>query len=376
MPMLLAIVFCLSLAYGISFPLLAISLEERGAGTQIIGLSAAMPALGWLLALPFVPWALARMSLDRLAQGLIALALLAWGAMMLWPEPWAWVGLRLLFGGALGLFYRLVEYWLVQTAPEAERGRRIGYYDAAFLAGIILGATVQGGLGTGGLAAALVAGLLVAGLGALLRQPVLPAPRFAVRWQLRDLTDAFRLAPLALVLAVVWAFYEEIPASLLSVFALRLGMGEGVAALTLSVCAFGAFLGAVPAGIAVDRFGARRVLLVSVLIGLAGALGLPFLATAAPAPVFLAGLFVWSFGVSAIFVVSLVLLAESFSGAALLRANVGYGVLYAIGALIGPLYSSTLMAIWNPMGLFVAAGTIFAALLAGMALMGKRDGAG
>ena len=38
-----------SFGYGISFPLLALSLERMGVAGQMIGLNAAMPALGWLI---------------------------------------------------------------------------------------------------------------------------------------------------------------------------------------------------------------------------------------------------------------------------------------------------------------------------------------
>lgn len=48
-------VLVLTTGYGISFPLLAITLDGMGVSGQLIGLNAAMPALGWLLGTPFLP---------------------------------------------------------------------------------------------------------------------------------------------------------------------------------------------------------------------------------------------------------------------------------------------------------------------------------
>ncbi|MFD2173429.1 MFS transporter [Rhodobacter lacus] len=356
------LVFTLSCGYGISLPLVALALDGMGASTRLIGLSAAMPALGWLAGVPFLPMLLRRAALDRLGPGLLAVALLAWGMMAISDDPWVWVAARFLFGGALGLIYRLIEYWLTCTAPEARRGRVIGLYNATFLSGIILGSALQPLIGTGASGFGVVALLLGLVAGAFARNRFLSAPTVDLRWHPRDLAPPVRLAPLAMAAALVYAMFEDIPAYLLSLFALHSGMGAGVAALTLSVCALGALLGTVPVGMLSDRIGRRPVLILSAGVGLVGALGLPFLATAS-ATLFLAGLFVWAFGIEGIFGVSLALLADRFGGEDLLRANVTYGMVYAAGALIGPIYAATLMQAMDPQGVFLAAGLLFATLI-------------
>ncbi|WP_411741987.1 MFS transporter [Rhodobacter sp. TJ_12] len=366
-----AAVLLLSCAYGISLPLIAIALDGMGASTRLIGLSAAMPALGWLLGLPVIPLAPRRLSLTRLALALLGVAFAAWGAMALQAEPWLWVGARFLFGGAVGLIYRLIEYWLTLTVPEPRRGREIGFYNATFLGGIILGSALQPLLGVGLLGFGSVAVLLASVGVALLHRNLLTAPKVHLSWRPQDFGAALRLAPLAMAAALAFSMYEDIPAYLLSLFALHQGMGEGVAALTLSVCALGALTGAVPFGMLSDRIGRRPVLLLASGIGLGGAVAMPFLA-AVSTPLFLAGLFLWAFGIEGIFGVSLALLADRFRGEDLLRANLAYGVVYALGALIGPLFAANLMQAIDPQGVFLAAGLIFAALIVVTLSFGRR----
>lgn len=357
-----AIILTLSLAYGFSLPLLAIALEGMAASTRLIGLSAAMPALGWMVGTPFIPLALRRSSLNRLLLGLLVLALAAWVALALWRTPLAWVGLRFLFGGAMGLIYRLVEYWLTVTAPDGQRGRVIGSYNASFLAGIILGSALQPMFGVATTSFAVVFGLLALVTLAVGLRPAWPAPRVVLRWHPRDLAATLRLAPMVLAAALVYAMFEDVPAYLLSIFALRVGSSETVAALTLTACALGALIGTIPVGLLSDRIGRRRVLIGATTVGLAGAVLLPLFAHA-PAGVFLSALFFWALGIEGIFVISLAHLADRFRGEALLRANVAYGIVYAAGSLVGPIYFAQAMELWNPQGLLVALALNFGVLL-------------
>lgn len=361
MKMFYGLVLLLSLAYGISMPLLAIALETMGATTRLIGLGAAMPAVGWLIGTPLIPRALRHVSLAKLAAALLVIALMAWAAMAVWRDPWFWVGLRFLFGGAIGLVYRLIEYWLTVTAPEDRRGRDIGLYGASFLAGLILGSGVQPWFGTGLAGFGAVGLLLTLVISLFFAIPMLTAPKLALGWRPVDLGIVWRAAPLALIAAMAYAIYEDNTAYLLPLFTVRAGLSEGAAALALSACALGALVGAVPMGMLSDRIGRPALLALSALIGLAGAVLLPMLAQVSSV-VFLIGLFLWAGGIEGMFGASLALLADSFRGEALLRANIAYGMVYAAGALIGPLYSAQMMHLWNPYGLFLATGSVFAAL--------------
>lgn len=182
-----AAVLLISRGYRISLPLIAIALGGIGAAMRLIGLWAALPALGWLARRPRIPLALRRRAPTRPGLALLPLALAAWGAMAFPAEPWLCAGTWFLFGGALGLIHRLIACWLPLPVPETRRGHEIGAGKATFSGGILLGSALRARLGIG-LAGFGCVAMLIASVGAvLLRCNLRPAPQVHLSWRRRDL---------------------------------------------------------------------------------------------------------------------------------------------------------------------------------------------
>lgn len=348
--------------YGITFALFAVTLEQAGASPTAIGLQASLPAIGWLLATPFVPALMRYASLRRLAMmGLSGAALMlipmATTDVALWPP------LRLVFGGLMGMALRIAEIWITLQAPKARRGRIIGIYDLCFVGGIIVGSLLQPLLGLG--AAAFAGAMLPIALGAVaLSRAACRYDRTAPRAVSLALIPAvLKAAPLAVLGVVAFAMFEEIPANLLPVYALKIGFDEDAAALTLTMGALGFLLGGVTLGALSDRLGRVRCLTLVTGVGVLGAALLPML----DGMVFLLALVPWCMAAEGLFVLSLALLADLFDRAELIGANVVYGMLYAAGALVGPVFLGGMMQVWMPHGLFVAAALIFLILPMGQA---------
>lgn len=97
------------------------------------------------------------------------------------------------------------------------------------------------------------------------------------------------------------------------------------------------------------------------LVGSIGAFAIPF--TLGSAELFLAVLVVWGGCVGCIYSLSISVIGDKFSSHNLMSANAAFGIFYAIAALLGPLLNGAAMQMWEPHGLMVSCGLIFAIFL-------------
>lgn len=356
---ILMAVFIATTGYGVSFPLLAISLERMGTSSGLIGLNAAMPALGWLLASAALPRLHMRYSLPQLMIGFLVVSVLGLGGLWLFQNYSSWLFSRLLFGGGIGMFFRTVEFWINAQSEKTNRGRLFGGYSVSFILGILIGSIVQPELGSSGpipfavvLACLALTVSLVIPLG-------LSLPDRQSRSSLRapELKQVFRIAPVALAGVLMYGFFEDVPAYLLSVYALKVGFTEEIAAYTLSSVALGILVFSVPLGWLSDRIGRTAVLNGSALVGLSGAVIIPLLQGNAIA--FLGFLVLWGGAIGSIYNVSQAIIGDRFENGDLISANASFGICYAAAALIGPVANGLAMQLWEPNGLMVSSALTF-----------------
>ncbi|MFY0661550.1 MAG: MFS transporter [Shimia sp.] len=205
-------VILLTFGYGLSFPLLAILLEQSGVGAARIGLNAAMPALGWLLVTPFLPQLHRWFSTKQLLLTFLGIVLLGLTCLAYFESFNLWLLGRFALGGGLGMVFRVLEYWLNATSPSRIWGRTIGLYAFCFLLGIAAGSLMQpqfgtfGGLDFGAVALPLLLGGVV--LAALpLAQQTASEPTTPVSLRL-----VASVAPLAIAAVFCYGLYEDVPA--------------------------------------------------------------------------------------------------------------------------------------------------------------------
>ena len=359
---LLAAVLLVSTSYGISFPLLAIQLESQGIAPGLIGLNAAMPALGWLLGSPLLPWLHRFVSSQVLMLGFLLISALGvWGFASSDNFVW-WLLCRFAFGGGLGMFFRVVEYWLNATTENLNRGRVLGIYSVCFLLGIAIGSVIQPEIGSEGTWGFICVALFL-GLGAALviLIPLAVRSRVAARTPNMALGSVATLAPLALASVVAYGLFEDVPAYLLSIYTLKVGLSEDLAAYTLTAVVMGNLVFAIPLGAVSDRVGRMPILIGCALVGLIGA-GLIPLLTGYP-PAYLAFLVLWGGCIGGLYLTSLASIGDHFSDRDLISANALFGTVYAAAALIGPLINGGLMQLWDPQGLMVGCALIFGGFL-------------
>lgn len=354
----------LAAAVGASYVYVDLSLNRMGASATAIGLNAAMPALGWLLGTPLMPWALRRLPPKGLLLGLLAVAVLAAGLFPLFPRQDAWMVLRFLFGGAAGLAFRLVEYWVAAASPGHHRARNVGIYSAAFAAGAMSGAAIVPAVGLEGwppvltivglaLTAVLAFAATQGGPPAIDAPPRrnwsgLPAPAFA-----------------ALTGGLAIGLFEAVPYTLMPIYAVRLGLGEDWGVWTASAFLLGTLLFPAMAGQTADRFGK----IPAIAVCAAGALTVPAILphTTHVPEALLAVMVLWGGFGGSLYAVALAMLADEFKGADLAAANAAFGTLYALGSLCGPPLHGLAMDWSDPQGLMMSAALLFALFLGTLA---------
>lgn len=365
---ILASAFLASAAYGTTFPFLSARLEALQTYGYLIGLNAAMPALGWLLGSLILPWLQSRFETRAIIVSALLLAAVAWAGFSVLSGFWVWTGLRLVFGGAMGLFFRTVEFGLNASADPSARGKTFSAYNFAFGLGIAIGAAIQPWIGQEGyLPFAFVCGMICLA--------AWPAQRWQIEAKAHIALAAFKswqavlmVTPVPLIVGFCYGFLEDIPASLFSIYALRNGFNADIAAYTLTAAALGSVSLPLMLGRYTDRNGSRAGLVVAASGTMAFFILLPF-AIVSPW-VFLADIFLCCGFMASMYIVAMVMIGHNWSAKGLSIANATFGATYACGGLLGPVVNGAALDTLKSNGLAVSAacaalGVLVLALFAG-----------
>ena len=223
---IIATVTVFAVAQGLTYPLLSFILERQGTTPGLIGLSAAMTPLGFIVSAPFIPALARRVGAGRLAVICSLLAALALVAIACWQDVWAWMPLRFMLGVFANPLYVISETWLITIAPAARRGRIMGLYSSIVSGGFAIGPLSLGLVGTQGWPpfAIGIAAFLVCGLTVLAVVPRLP--KMPHGGEATSVGGFFAQAPLLLFAVFAAAAFEQVPLSLFAVYGAALGSAE------------------------------------------------------------------------------------------------------------------------------------------------------
>src|SRR5687767_9235261 len=145
---IIATVTVFAVAQGLTYPLLSFILERHGTTPSLIGLSAAMTPLGFIVSAPFIPALARRVGGARLALLCAFLAAATLIAIAWAQEVWAWMPLRFLLGLFANPLYVISETWLITITPAPRRGRIMGLYSSMVSSGFAVGPLSLGIVGT------------------------------------------------------------------------------------------------------------------------------------------------------------------------------------------------------------------------------------
>ena len=337
---LIATAMIFGLTYGLSAPLLALSLAQRGFGEGFVGVNAAMHAVGVLVMAPLLPGLSWRSGPKLPIAGALLVAAATLALFPVMPSIWLWFPLRIALGAAAETLFVMSETWLNQLSDEATRTRTMAVYTAALSLGFALGPVILTLTGTDGLLPFLV-GSAVALLALLsiampwVRTPSFERPVHAKMWRY------LALAPVAMAAVLLNAALETAGMSFLPLYALRAGWPEQSATLLLSVLLLGAILLQLPIGWLGDRVDRRRLVIGLGVASAAGALVWPLVIDwpllAYPL------LFVWGGLFVGIYTVMMAMVGSRFRGGDLVSVYSVMSIAWGVGAFIGPGAAGTAM---------------------------------
>ena len=315
------------LTYGLTAPLVSLRLSAAGYSETLIGLNAAMHAVGVFAIAPFLPklcraWPPKTLLVTALVAIFVLLALFP-----LTPLA-GWFALRLLLGVFSEIVLVVTETWLNHTSVEHARAKTMAWYTASLSLGFALGPFLL--LASSGLTPFFSGALLAAGV--LLSRRYSRKP--LAQEENRALWHYLFLAPLAMAATMLNAALEAAGMNLLTIYAVNLGWSEKAATALLSVLMLGTIVLQLPVGWLADRVDRGRLITLFAALSTAGALVWPFALAAAPLAWVL--MFFWGGAFVAIYTLVITRVGEQFSGATLAGIYAAMSVMWGLGALLGP----------------------------------------
>jgi MFS family permease len=355
----IATVSVFAIAQGLSYPLLSFILQRQGVSPAVIGLSAAMTPIGFILSSPLIPGLARRFGAGRTALTCAALSALVL-AMIGWTQNvYLWFPLRFLIGAVTNPLYVLSEIWVIALAPPARRGRVMGINSTIISAGFAAGPLCLLAVGTEGWPPFLVGILAFLFCGACLAVVVRRLPRID---EAEDKVSVLGFMPLAWLLlsaVVVAAGFEQAILALLPVYGTHYGIAEARMSALLSVMIAGNIAMQVPLGLLAERLTARLVLFGCVSATILGCVLLPALIQT---PLIWVCVFIWGAVSYGIYTMSIIELGERFSGSALVAGNAAFSLMWGLGGIIVPPLTGAMMDVTGASGLPVTLGAICVAL--------------
>lgn len=280
------------------------------------------------------------------------------------PELAAWMLVQALIGLCMAALLTTGESWVADVAPRERRGAIVSYYLVISKAGQIAGPIALVGLAPAHPAAfmaiaAALAGSLVPVCATRRTQPQAPSVKpFGIR-------EAWATAPAAVLASFAAGVVNGSVLQLYPLYAVDnvATTNFGRTASFNAALAFGALIAQWPAGAISDRIDRRIVICALAGLGALFAAGLGVLRDTAPWPVLLALAALWGAGSMSFYGVAVAHAADRAEPGQTTGMMSGILVVWAIGALSGPLLFGA--AIDSPLGrggLFVATSLVLACL--------------
>ena len=339
----------LGAAFGGYLPLISLWMETFNISFQRIGIVCGAAALGVVSSAYFAPKLAAKYGyIVTINAGLIVAAIMTI-AFRFTDNYGLWLVFRFVSGLGLGLHWVLTEAWLANIVAEKYRTRVMAIYATAISIGFAVGPVVIWLFG----ALSIIPFIIMGGLLILAAIPILKLKGL----EPKD-TQTHSASPLILIkraptvasACVVVGSVDLALISLLPAMITRTPEAAPILALIIvPAMALGATSLQYPIAILADKYGLRKVGVITVCAGLIFASLIPF---------FLGSIFITLiFGflaaglVYALYSIGLAMLSRRFSGAEIVAANAGFVILFELSNLMGPWVAGFLLDINMRLGL-------------------------
>lgn len=361
----IATVSVFAMAQGLSYPLLSFILQRQGVSPAMIGLSAAMTPIGFIVSSPPIPAMARRFGAGRTALTCAALSALVLALIGLTQNLYLWFPLRFLIGVVTNPLYVLSEIWVIALAPPSRRGRVMGVYSTVISAGFAAGPLCLLAVGTEGWPPFLVGIAAFIFCGACLALVLGRLPKVDEAGHGVSVMGFVPLAWLLLATVVVAAGFEQAVLALLPVYGTYYGIPEARMSALLSAMIAGNIAMQMPLGLLAERLTARLVRFICVSLTVLGCVLLPLLIDTA---LIWPCVFVWGAVSYGIYTMSIIELGERFTGSTLVAGNAAFSLMWGVGGIAVPPLAGGVMDLIGASGLPITLGAICAALAAATVL--------
>ncbi|MQP67392.1 MFS transporter [Niveispirillum sp. SYP-B3756] len=367
---LLTAIFLAMAGSGFLATLIALRLQEAGASPVTIGWMGTAYFIGLGLGSLLAFTLIGRVGHIRAFATFVSLFSASMLTYALYQHPIFWAGLRLLDGLCMAGTFVCLESWLNDRTPATGRGGVLATYMIALYVGQAVGQPILM-LATSQPLLPLVAGSLLMSLAvlpiALTRMSAPPVPEGGAM----GLGALYAASPLGVAGALatgvmLGAFY-----ALGGLFTAGIGMDLSQTSRFMGIAILGGVVLQWPLGLLSDRFDRRRVIIGT--LGAAMALALLIILAALALPALLLPVIGLFGGVAfALYPLFVAHANDRLSDGARVGATGGLVLVYAGGAILGPLSGAVTMAALGPTGLFALIALVAAATLAFALLRTRR----
>ncbi len=351
-------------AFGMTYPLLSLILEQRGVTSDMIGINSAMMPLGILLFSPVIPAAVKRFggrAVAITAAIVTALVMLSYKA---FDTLAAWFLIRLVQGMTISTLFVLSEAWIVGSAGDQNRGKIVAIYASVLSGSFGAGPLLIGFIGIDGWTP-FVLGAIVISLGTI--------PLYFIHEDKSsdpEETSASGIfsfapkAPMLLFAVATFSVFDAASLSLFPVYGVQQGLSVAVSANILTALILGNMVLQFPIGWLCDRFPYRWI-----MVGCATTTSLTLLLL----PTVIDSNLKWPLLVLmgttgyGVYTISLAALGNRFSGSELVNGAASFAIVWGGGALLGSVAGGWAMLGFGPSGLPLSLALVYLALALGVA---------
>jgi len=339
----------LGAAFGGYLPLISLWMETFNISFQRIGIVCGISALGIVCSAYFAPrFATKYGYVLTINIGLIIAAITS-VAFRFTDNYTLWLILRFICGLGLGLHWVLTEAWLASIVTENYRTRVMAIYATAMSIGFAVGPIVIWIFG----ALSIIPFLIIGGLLILSIVPIAKLKGYEPKSSKSHTASPLiliRKAPTVASACVVVGSVDLAMISLLPAMITRTPEAAPILALIIvPAMAIGATILQYPVAILADKYGLRKIGVITASTGLLFASLIPFFLGSIFVTLLLA--FLGAGLVYALYTIGLAMLSKRFSGSQIVAANAGFVIIFELSNLIGPWIAGFLLDINMKLGL-------------------------
>lgn len=350
---LLCSVALLLMGNGLQTTLLPVRAQIEAFSTIDIGVLGAAYYLGFAAGCWLGPFLVRRVGHIRSFAAMVSLASTVALAHVLVVDPFFWWPFRASTGFCFAVLFMVIESWLNEKSTNENRGFVFSVYIMVNLSVVTLGQLLLTLGSPSEFLLFAIASILVslAALPIALTTASAPAPIASVKIRIGKL---YRASPVGVVAVFMVGLSNGAFWALAPLYAQATSSLEGMqgVAFFMSIAVISGAVGQWPLGRISDRMDRRRVILAACVGGLVGGLGMALGADRIPNGHFV---FAAAFGLFAfpLYAIAAAHMNDSVAPGGFVEASGGLLLLFAAGAVVGPVVASVAMRVIGPNGLFI-----------------------